>query len=61
MGEGQAPTGHRQDSEPNALISAKDETIAMLREQLQAERHAQAEARRLLAAALERIPAIEAP
>ena len=54
-------TGQRQDHEPNALISAKDETIATLREQLQAERQAHAEARRLLAAALERIPAIEAP
>jgi hypothetical protein len=54
-------TGLRQDSEPEALISAKDETIAVLREQLQAERQAHSEARRLLAAALERIPAIEAP
>jgi hypothetical protein len=39
-----------------------EELIATLREQLQAERQAHAEARRLLAAALERIPpAIEAP
>jgi hypothetical protein len=53
--------GHRQDHEPSTLISAKDETISTLREQLQAERQAHAEARRLLAAALERIPAIEAP
>jgi len=37
------------------------ELIATLREQLQAERQAHAEARRLLMAALERIPAIEAP
>jgi excisionase family DNA binding protein len=37
------------------------ELISTLREQLQAERQAHAEARRLLAAALERIPAIEAP
>ena len=37
------------------------ELIAALREQLQAERQAHAEARRLLMAALERIPAIEAP
>jgi len=37
------------------------ELIATLREQLQAERQAHSEARRLLAAALERIPAIEAP
>ncbi len=55
-------TGHRQDREPDALISAKDETIATLRDQLEAERQAHAEARRLLMAALERIPpAIEAP
>jgi len=37
------------------------ELIATLREQLQAERQAHAEARRLLMAALERIPALEAP
>jgi hypothetical protein len=58
---GRDTVGRRQDHEPDALISAKDETIATLREQLQAERQAHAEARRLLAAALERIPAIEAP
>jgi len=38
-----------------------NELISTLREQLDAERQAHAEARRLLAAALERIPAIEAP
>jgi excisionase family DNA binding protein len=37
------------------------ELIDTLREQLEAERQAHAEARRLLAAALERIPAIQAP
>jgi|SRR5215216_1611123 len=37
------------------------ELIDTLREQLEAERQAHAEARRLLAAALERMPAIEAP
>ena len=63
---GQGSTGYRQDtdlpqSDSTALISAKDETISTLREQLQAERQAHAEARRLLAATLERIPAIEAP
>ena len=51
----------RPQSDSAALISAKDETIATLQEQLQAERQANAEARRLLMAALERIPAIEAP
>lgn len=45
----------------DALISSKEETIAVLREQLEAERQANAEARRLLMAALERIPAIEPP
>lgn len=48
-------------SADDALISSKDETIAVLREQLEAERSAHAEARRLLAAALERIPALEPP
>ena len=46
----------RLQSDSTALISAKDETIAALREQLEAERQAHAEARRLLMAALERIP-----
>jgi hypothetical protein len=41
---------------PDALLEAKDETIALLRLQLEAERQAHAEARRLLMAALERIP-----
>jgi len=49
-------------SDSAALISAKDETIAALRDQLEAERQAHAEARRLLMAALERIPPqLEAP
>ncbi len=42
-------------------ISAKDETIATLRDQLEAERQAHAEARRIIAGLVERIPAIEAP
>ncbi len=54
-------TGQRQDYEPDALISEMRGRIEDLREQLEAERQAHAEARRLLAAALERIPAIEAP
>jgi hypothetical protein len=64
-------TGHRPATdraadqptyEPDTLTSVKDETIAMLREQLEAERQAHAEARRLLLSALEKIPsAIEAP
>jgi hypothetical protein len=52
----------RLQSDSGALISAKDETIATLRDQLEAERQAHAEARRLLMAALERIPPqLEAP
>ena len=39
----------------------RDELISTLREQLEAEREANRENRRLLAAALERIPAIESP
>ena len=55
-------TADRLQSDSTALISAKDETIATLRDQLEAERQAHAEARRLLMAALERIPPqIEAP
>jgi hypothetical protein len=42
-----------------SLLDAKNETIRVLREQLEAERAANRENRRLLAAALERIPALE--
>ena len=51
----------RPQSDSAALISAKDETIATLRDQLEAERQAHAEARRIIAGLVERIPAIEAP
>jgi hypothetical protein len=55
-------TSDRLQSDATALISAKDETISTLRDQLEAERQAHAEARRLLMAALERIPPqLEAP
>jgi hypothetical protein len=47
--------------ERDALISEMRAHNETLREQLEAERQAHAEARRLLAAALERIPAIESP
>jgi hypothetical protein len=47
--------------EPTALISTKDELIATLSEQLEAERQAHAEARRIIAGLVERIPAIEPP
>src|SRR3712207_9373943 len=52
----------RLNGESSALISAKDETIGVLTEQLQAERQAHAEARGRLAAGLGRIPPqLEAP
>jgi hypothetical protein len=58
----QDTTGQRQDGESGPLISEMRGRIEDLREQLEAERQAHAEARRLLMAALERIPPqIEAP
>ena len=48
-------------SDSAALISAKDETIAALRDQLEAERQAHAEARRIIAGLVERMPQLEAP
>ena len=55
-------TTDQSPSDSTALISAKDETIATLREQLEAERQGHAETRRLLLEALTKIPAaIEAP
>jgi excisionase family DNA binding protein len=54
-------TDQRSDQGATTPEDRSAELIATLREQLQAERQAHAEARRLLAAALERIPAIEAP
>jgi hypothetical protein len=47
--------------EPDALTSELRDRLRYIEGQLEAERQAHAEARRLLAAALERIPAIEAP
>jgi Mg2+ and Co2+ transporter CorA len=54
-------TADRLRSDSDALISAKDETIATLRDQLEAERQAHAEARRIIAGLVERIPALEPP
>jgi predicted ArsR family transcriptional regulator len=54
-------TDQRTDQDTKTPEDRSAELIVTLREQLQAERQAHAEARRLLAAALERIPAIEAP
>jgi hypothetical protein len=51
----------RPQSEPDALISEMRGRIEDLREQLEAERQAHAEARRIIAGLIERIPAIEAP
>jgi hypothetical protein len=44
-----------------SLVASQEDQIEFLRQQLHAEREANRENRRLLAAALERIPAIEAP
>jgi excisionase family DNA binding protein len=49
-----------QNIDPSALIAAKDETIRTLREQLESERRANEENRRLLAGLIERMPALEA-
>jgi hypothetical protein len=51
----------RPQSEPDALISEMRGRVNDLREQLEAERQAHAEARRIIAGLVERIPAIEAP
>src|SRR5918994_5245584 len=59
--------GHDQDTDQDAdqgTTVPEDRTaelIATLREQLQAERQAHAEARRIIAGLVERIPALEAP
>jgi hypothetical protein len=64
---GQDATGHRQDtgqpqSDSGALISEMRGRIESLERQLEQERQANSEHRRLLAAALERIPPqLEAP
>jgi hypothetical protein len=67
LNTGQDSTGHRQDtgqprSASNALISELRARISSLEYQLEQERQANSEHRRLLAAALERIPPqLEAP
>ena len=57
----QDAAGQRQDGESGPLISEMRGRIEDLREQLDAERQAHAEARRIIAGLVERIPAIEAP
>jgi hypothetical protein len=50
-----------RNGESGALISAKDETIRVLHEQLEAEREAYREARRIIAGLVQRIPELQAP
>jgi hypothetical protein len=50
-----------EPSDQSELVESLQDQITYLRQQLAAERDANSENRRLLAAALERIPAIEAP
>ena len=45
--------------EPGALIASKDETIRVLLEQLEAERTASAELRRIVAGLVQRVPELE--
>jgi flagellar motility protein MotE (MotC chaperone) len=67
LGADEARPGHDQASDQGGdqgTGQPEDRTaelIATLREQLQAERQAHAEARRIIAGLVERIPAIEAP
>jgi hypothetical protein len=67
LGGDEARPGHDQDTDQGGdqgTTAPEDRTaelIATLREQLQAERQAHAEARRIIAGLVERIPAIEAP
>jgi excisionase family DNA binding protein len=50
-----------RDASQDALLTAKDETIAALREQLAQANERDRENRRIIAALTQRIPAIEAP
>ena len=45
--------------DPTSLISAKEETIRLLTEQLEAERAASAELRRIVADLVQRVPEVE--
>jgi hypothetical protein len=62
LDEDQIESGHEVESEgANALVESLQDQVEYLRDQLEREREANRENRRLLAAALERIPAIELP
>jgi hypothetical protein len=54
-------TKPRPDGEFAALMSAKDETINVLQQQLDAEREAHREARRIIAGLVQRVPELAAP
>ncbi len=56
--EGVSPSPHRD--EPSDEPIDQSELVAVLREQLAAERRVHAEARRIIAGLVERIPALEA-
>jgi hypothetical protein len=59
LGGDEPPTD--QPGESNALTSQMQGEIAYLREQLEAERQAHAEARRIIGGLVQRIPELEAP
>ena len=59
--QGPASDQSADRTRPGALIDAKDETIAALREQLDQANERDRENRRIIAALTQRIPAIEAP
>jgi DNA-binding Lrp family transcriptional regulator len=56
---GDAPDAHAAATA--ALVAAKDETISLLRSQLEAEREANRENRRIIAGLVQRVPELEAP
>lgn len=55
------PTDTPLEREPTALVDAKDETIQVLKDQLEAEREANRENRRIIAGLVQRVPELEAP
>jgi hypothetical protein len=59
--EGRTEGGREAEVDREALLEAKDQAIRILEEQLEAERRANEENRRLLAALIQRVPELEAP